>query len=506
LGFFAGPFDRLDTYRSVAESIDRGFGVDRRRALLPALRGRAAQDEARLQAFVEDGGYVVITGQQAGLLTGPLFTFYKALTAISLARSLEAQLGRPVLPVFWIASEDHDWEEASHAFLLNGANELVRIDAVPGEPPANRSVFRIPLAGPQSVVDPVSEVLIPNDFREPCLDLIGQAYADSGSLADGFEHLLDHFLGDRGLLMVRAEDPTLKALSVGVLRGSVEDGTDQGRHLQGRSAELEAAGFHDQVSIIEGGLQLFVEAEEGRTRLHLASEGVRVGRDGPVEPLAEVLASVEDHPERFSPGALLRPVVEGSVFPVLAYVAGPGEAAYYAQNSVLYDALGVTMPVIHPRAGARVIERKVDKVLQKYNLESDALAAPMHELLTQLAKDEIPDGVRDSLVAIRSAIGGGSAELLRGAGQIDPTLKGPIGQARNQSLQAFQEAEKKILQAIKRKNEVVETQLVKARVNLFPGGDPQERVLNVFHFVSRYGPGVIDHFAEAIEAALAKPS
>ena len=504
--FYAGPHAQWSTFEAVARGIDERFGEEERRKILPALRGRAAADEARLQAWVEGGGYVVTTGQQAGLLTGPLFTLHKALTAISLASRLEARLGRPVLPVFWIASEDHDWEEASHTYLLDRGNELVRLDAVAAEPPADRAIFQVPLAGPEHLLEPLGELLIPNDFRDACLTAIEEAYPPGASLADGFESLLDRFLGDRGLLIVRAEDPTLKTQSVPVLRAAIERGDELEGLLAERSSALEVAGYHEQVVQIPGGLQVFEEGETGRTRLYRSNGDVRVGKEGPTESADSVLERLETSPGSFSPNALLRPVVEASALPVLAYVAGPGEAAYYAQNAVLYDVMGVGMPVVYPRAGVQVIEGKVEKVLQKYGLGPDHFSEPVHELATRLARDEMPEGVQGTLKEIRSALGTGAARLLAAAREIDPTLKGPITQARNQSLQAFQEAEKKILQAIKRRNEVVEGQLRKAAVNLRPSGKPQERVLNVFHFLSRYGPTFMDEVADAVDGALPEPS
>ncbi len=504
--FYAGGFfDRLDSYRSVAAGVDRRFGERERRALLPILRGRAAGDADRLDAFVRDGGYVVTTGQQAGLLTGPAYTVYKALTAITLAERLERSLEKPVLPVFWIASEDHDWEEASHAFLLDRANELRRIDAVAAEPPGDRSVFEIPLAPPDALLDALDDVLIPNDYRDDCLEWIRTAYTSGASLGDGFESLMDRFLGERGLLLVRAEDPTIKDLSADVLLGSIAEAEAQERALHRRAQELEAAGFHVQVPILDGGLQVFESGANGRARLFRSDGGVQAGPDGMAEPTAEVLGRLAREPGRFSPNALLRPVAEAAAMPVIAYVAGPGEMAYYAQNSPLYDHLGVTMPVVFPRAQAILVEAKVRKVLTKYGLTVEELETPVHELTTRLARDEMPPAVRTSLRAIRAAIGSGSGELLATIKDIDPTLSGPVSHARNQSLYAFEEAEKKIVAAIKRANDTLTQQLEKARANLYPGGSPQDRVLNVFHFLARYGPDVLGHVAGHVERHVQAP-
>ena len=504
--FYAGHPDSLDALRRVADAVDARFSPTDRRDCVNAFRGRASADHERLSAFVESGGFVVTTGQQAGFLTGPLFTVYKAATAIALAKRLEQAMARPVLPVFWVASEDHDWEEASHTFLLNGTNDPVRIDAEPAEPPSDRPVFRVPLSGIEPLIGTLEDVLIPSEFREDCLALVRGAYRDGASLADGFEHVLDALMGDQGLLIVRAEDPVVKSRSKPVLRAALERGDELEAALVQRSAELEGAGYHDQVALVPHGLQLFHEGPEGRVRLFRDADGVRVGKEGSARPLSDWVEALGREPGRFSPNALLRPLAEAASFPVLAYVAGPGEAAYYAQNQVLYDLLGLPMPVITPRASVRVIEPKVDKVLEKYELDPEVLERPLHELVTERAKDEVPDDVKTALASIRRALGEGTAALLAGAKTVDPTLKGPIGQARNQSLRAFADAEKKILQAVKRQNETLEGQLSKARSNLYPTGVPQERILNVFHYLARYGPDFVRFVSDEIDRATVTPA
>ncbi len=190
-------------------------------------------------------------------------------------------------------------------------------------------------------------------------------------------------------------------------------------------------------------------------------------------------------------------MVESAVFPTVACVCGPGELAYFAQLQPLYETHGLAMPVVVPRHSVLVIESKIRKVLDKFDLAPEALRHPVHEIAAELARKELPDDVRAALGKLRGALGEGTTALTEATRVIDPTLKGPIARVRSVGLDAVQEAEKKILHALKRKNETELNQLEKARLHLFPKGKAQERISNVLYFLARYGEpflqSVLDH-------------
>jgi uncharacterized protein YllA (UPF0747 family) len=188
---------------------------------------------------------------------------------------------------------------------------------------------------------------------------------------------------------------------------------------------------------------------------------------------------------------LLRPIVESTLFPTVAYVAGPGELAYFAQLKDLFRAHGLEMPVVQPRHSVTLVEGKIGKVLAKLRRSPESLDRPHHELAAEIAIEEVPPEVRKALGEIRGTLGKESGALSKAARRIDPTLKGPVTHARNASFAAFDEAERKILQALKRENEIKLDQLGKAQRHLFPFGKPQERVLNPLYYFARYGPGLV---------------
>jgi bacillithiol biosynthesis cysteine-adding enzyme BshC len=268
------------------------------------------------------------------------------------------------------------------------------------------------------------------------------------------------------------------------------------------ASHLELEGYHVQVPILKDGVNLFLEGAEGRDRLYRDGDGIRLNRAGTRMTLEEVRALARENPSLLSPNVLLRPVVESSLFPTLSYVAGPGELAYFGQLNDFFHAHGIGMPIVFPRHSATIVEGKIGKVLDKLRRSPESLARPYHELAAEIAMEEVPQEVRRSLGEIRSALGKGTGALVEAAQEIDVTLKGPVTQARNTAFAAFDEAERKILQALKRQNEITLDQLDKAQRHLFPFGKPQERSLNVFYYLTRYGPDLVSSLLNEFDVAL----
>jgi bacillithiol biosynthesis cysteine-adding enzyme BshC len=498
LHFFPHDWRELDGYRARADAIDPSDT-----GWLDAVRAYGPAAEARRDELAEKGGFVVTTGQQPGLFGGPLYTLYKALTAVRLAADLEAELDRPVVPLFWIASEDHDWDEAHHTYVVGVDNELHRVEVPSVDRAGEDALWRVGIGeGGLDAVGRLRELLPPTEFAEPLLDRLQAAYAAGTTLPDGFEACMADLLAPFGVLFTSAHDPALKARSREVLRAAVTDAAEHEAALAARAAELEASGFPVQVPILEGGVDVFLDGPAGRERVYRDDAGFHLRHSGTKVSSEELLEIIESEPGRVSPNVVLRPAVESAVFPTLAYVAGPGELTYWAELAPLFEELGVTMPVVHPRLGATIIEAKIRKVLDKFHVTRERLEMPPHELASELARDEMPEAARSALSRIRGAIGQGSSELTDAVRDLDPTLKGPIGSARGAAFEAFADAEKKIVQAVKREQEIALAQIEKARLHLHPRGAPQERVMNVTYYLARFGASFVQEVYDAMPAAL----
>lgn len=510
--FYAGsPWDARAYERKAAE-IEARFDAAARARLRTMLRPASDEARTRLDAVASGSGYVVTTGQQAGLLCGPLFTIHKALSVVALGDALEATLGVAVLPVFWVASEDHDWAEVKDVHLLDTSNRHHRFElkgaggeaggddgsSGPGPSMARRRLD----ASIDELFTRITAILPPTDFRDGMLQRFRAAYRPGVTVSDAFERLLADLLASTPIALLQASDPELKRASVPVLRAELENGAAHEEILHARSEELRAAGYEPQVPILAGADNVFYEREVGRERLVRTHDGwvtrgsgTRLGRDA-------ALAELANDPVRFSPNVLLRPVVESAVLPTLAYVAGPAELRYFAQIGCLFDAHGIGVPLVMPRASLTVVEGKTRKVLDKFGLDVADLAVPPQELAARVLAEEVPVDVEEALKRLRGAIGDGYGALAKAIEQIDPTLKGPVGSARSAAFSELAELEKKVMRQLKSRNEVTLEQIEKARVNLFPTGRPQERVLNPLQYLVRYGDAFVDQVRSAVHVQI----
>lgn len=504
--FYPSHWRDPDAFRTRAERLMARFDRSARERAAAAVRTVDDAHARKLERIVDEGGFFVTTGQQPGLFGGPLYSVYKGLTAARLAATLETMLERPVLPLFWVASEDHDWEEAHETWIADVDNELRHIAVERPTGAGDQALHRIP-AGPamEESLGRFLDGLPSTDFSPPLESLLRAAWTADATLADGFLRTVEGLLGPRGTAFVTAHDPALKEASLSVLRREIEGARDHEEALARRARELEEAGYHVQVHVLDGGVNLFVEGPAGRERLyrddgsfHLRHSEQRLSR-------ADLERILDDDPARVSPNVLLRPVAEGAVFPTLAYVAGPGEMAYYAQLEPLYEAHDVEMPIVYPRFSVTVLESKVGKVLEKFGLDVDALARPFHEVAGDVARDEVPPGARRTLGELRGTIGRKTSELQDETRELDPTLKGPISHARSVIFDALGDLEKKIVQAAKRESEIALQQVEKAQLHLFPGGKPQERRMNPFYYLFRYGDRFLRDVEESFDTSLPSP-
>lgn len=496
--FFPGHPSDPDAFRRKAEEIRARFDAEALAALPGAIRPLSHQAKETLTRVAAGEGFVVTTGQQPGLFGGPLYTVHKALSAIALARRLQELLDAPVLPLFWVASDDHDWEEANHVHALDPGNTLRRL-ALDGDPESTRSMGRRTLdGGAETALTQLSEILPASDFTPAILERLRGAYS-AGTVASAFSDVMAALFEGRLLGLVDAQDPVVRRLGLPVIRRELERADEHEAALARQTTRLEAAGYAAQVAVLPGASNVFYEDESGRERLVRDGDGWMLRSSGRRMNDAGTAALLEDAPERFSGNVVLRPVVESAVFPTLAYVGGPGEVSYLAQTGCLFEAHGVGMPVVVPRLSATVVEGKVRKVLDKFGLEVEAFRKPVQELVSDVVREEVPAGVEEAVGRLRGSLAEGYEAVFEAAREIDPTLEGPVFQARGEALKQLGEVEKKIRQHLKGQNETGLEQLEKAAVNLAPMGKPQERVLNVHQYLARYGEGLLDAILERME-------
>lgn len=491
-----GPASNIESYRRVAERIHASRDDPHWNQLSDAL---AADEEVRrqLQRLIEGRGVFVATGQQAGLFVSPLYTLYKALSAARLARQLEERLGLPVMALFSVASEDHDWHEVDHTHLLDLENRLVRItvdgptDPEGPSPPVERVTVGQDI---EDALDKLVQLTPDTEFRDTVLDPLRNAYRPGRPFAEAFQQTLAGLLRGLPVLLSRTAHPFVKQRSRAVLWADWEARRESERCLLKRAEELEGSGYPVQVPIARSTTNLFLEGRLGRDRIVYEGDEAVLRRSGERLSESELKEVLEETPGRVSPGALLRPVAEAVAFPVVAYVGGPGEIAYLAESHALFDLHEVPAPVVVPRASLRLIESKVGRVLEKFEVEPDDLADA--QAIDRLVKRQTPTELREALNRLKGAADERLAEIGEIAVRFDPGAKSAVGSGKSAVFGGIGDLEKRLEARVKEKNQVMQQQLEKAAVHLYPNGRPQERVLSPYQYLVRYGPELLDEVYE----------
>ena len=497
--FYAGyPWDE-HAWERTGERVSAHFDAPRLQAMRGAVRAGTDEAGAKLAGIAAGHGFFVQTGQQAGLLGGPLYTVHKILTAIRLAQIAERALNVPVAPLFWVAADDHDFDEVNHAYVLTPDNDVRRLALAEPERPQS-SMARQPIGARIGAVLSELEGLLPaGEFGGELLDAIKRAYTPEQTMAGAFTELIAHLFERFGLLITSSADPVVKQLGTPLLQREIRAAEAHEALIRTQTARLLDAGYHEQVSVRAGAANISYEDEHGRDRLMRAGSQWTLSRSKARFSADEIERLLAAEPLRFSANALLRPVVASHVFPTIAYVGGPAEISYFAQIGCLFGAHEVPMPLVVPRLSVEIVEHKVQKVLDKFSLQASDIRVPYDRLATRIIREDLPAEIPATMAALRDEIAAGYARLVEATSPIDPTLRGPLESARNASHKTLEAMEKKIVRHLKKRNDIGLDQLRRASANLFPNGEPQERVLSAVTYLARYGPGLLDEVAAAID-------
>jgi bacillithiol biosynthesis cysteine-adding enzyme BshC len=432
----------------------------------------------------------VITGQQAGLFGGPLFTLLKALTTIRLAEQVRAEHGVPTVAVFWIDAEDHDWDEVKTCSVLDTDMKPVAIAA--GDPPHAHAgpVARVRLDESVNAAVSALEAALPGtEFTSWMLEVLRRAYAPGTGMAKAFGRWLESVLGQRGLIVFDASDPAAKPLVSHIFAREIEQAGQTARLASEAGAALEARGYHAQATPHEGSLALF-HMNAGRQPIKPHVAGFLVGEQSESTPA--LLDRLRKSPEEFSPSVLLRPIVQDTLFPTVCYVAGPNELAYLGQLRRVYDAFSTPMPLIQQRATATILDASAMRFLTRYDVALESLRAQDEAVLNAVLEAQLPPSVETSLDEAVRTLEQRMERLAKEVVQIDPTLEGASRSTLSRMQDDLKKLHGKIIQAAKRKDETLRRQFQHTRSQAFPGGEPQERAVGFVHFLNKYGPALVD--------------
>ena len=508
--FFSGdPADRS----AWADAIARSQAHDRRRDEIAAViarqqDGRGAPPRAREAGtlLADRKTVAIVTGQQAGLFGGPLFTLFKALTAIKLAEQVSRDHKVPAVAVFWIDAEDHDWEEVRSCTVFDEAltPRTVSLPARPGAEPAPVATITLD-QNVLAVLTEIEQLLPATEFRGSLIDGLRRAYTPGFGMADAFGRWLEEVLGNRGLIVYDSSDPASKPLVSEVFARELSMPGQTVKLAALAGSDLTARGYHAQVHGNDEGLALFYlerQVDGGRRAIRQQDGGFVVGDQQ--FPAASLVAQASAQPTSFSPNVLLRPIVQDTIFPTICYVAGPNELAYLGQLRGVYQHFGVPMPLFYPRATATILDSAALRFLTKYKLPLEALQAQDEAALNDLLKTQIPPAVEESFSAAQRAIDAQMQQLVAAMPALDPTLEGAARSTLERMQRDLQTLHGKMIQAAKRRDETLRRQFIHARALAFPGGHAQERTVGFLSFLNQYGPALVDRLDEELPLDLGR--
>ena len=492
--FFAGDPASPSAWR---EAIGRAQTHPRSRAavadaLSTQQRRRGAPPEARAAAdrLREADTVAVVTGQQAGLFGGPLFTLLKAITALKLAARIRQDHHVPAVAVFWIDAEDHDWNEVSACDVLDAElhPRTIRLPPPPGA--GDGPVGRLLLDGAvTAAIDELASALPATEFTATLLTRLRSAYRPGVSMSESFGRWLEFVLGEFGLVVYDASDPATKPLVGGLFAREVQFAGRTGELAAEVGDRLVARGYHAQVSTHTDGIALFSLAD-GRTPIRFAQGSFLVDDQSVAQPA--LLARVAAAPEAFSPNVLLRPIVQDTLFPTVAYVAGPNELAYLGQLKPVYAHFGVPMPLMIPRASATLLDSAGVRFLLKYGIALESLHAEDESQLNRLLESRLPQDVEQAYQEAVDTIEARLQRLVSVVPAIDPTLEGAARSVLGRVNHELQGLHTKMIHAAKKRDDTLRRQFTRTRAQAFPHGHAQERSIGFVSFLNRFGPGLVD--------------
>ena len=496
--FYPLGFSREDMTK--AATATAAFAHPRTEVAEALAREQPEGSEARAnaEALKDPKTLAVVTGQQSALFGGPLYVLYKALAAMELARTMSESLKTKVVPVFWVASDDHDFAEIRATTMMDGNTELKALRYEPEEEPNLQPASTIILDPTiDGLAKSVRDLLPASPWRDEVCEALVAAYRPGISISSAFSKLLQHFLP--GLIIMDPAVPRLKALMRPVIDREISELSPTSRLAAGIGEKLLAAGYHQQVPVrATGFLNLFLVSDGKRRALGVSERGIEVRGGNQLMTTAELLARVAASPEDASPGVMLRPLAQDYLLPTIAYIGGPAEVAYHAQIGPSYAHFGIPRPVIFPRPSFSLVDSATARAMEAEGLSFEELQTDTETLLARAARDANPE-VGRVFAEARTAIEGAFETVEGTLGKLDSTLRGATQSALGRALHQLEGLQEKALRTMKRQDVTRVERMRRTRDFIFPGGSLQERGVSWISLLARYGPPIIDDIRRSMD-------
>jgi bacillithiol biosynthesis cysteine-adding enzyme BshC len=480
------PYRPNDIDSLIAAS-DFDFPDDRRAALVHALTPLNPGNPS-LAVLARPGTVAIVTGQQVGLFSGPAYTVYKALTAIRAAREL-TERGIPAVPVFWLATEDHDFAEVDHVWVFDADYQPVKIRMTGvdnGSHPVGGIGLRdIPLAE-------LRTALAGLPFADDAVAMIERAYRPGETMGSAFARVVRELFEPYGLLLIDPMEPAIRAIAAPLMKEAVERMPELADALMARSKELVERGYHAQV-LVDKTTSLAFLLHEGQRIALRRSNGDFTGANQKFS--ASELAS---RAATLSPNALLRPVVQDYLLPTAAYIGGPAELAYFAQSQVLYSKLLGRQPAALPRAFFTLLDERSHKRMVRYGVSPTDLFAGEQALHNTIAARLVPERLRARLDQTKATFSTALDALKSDLDQFDVTLAAALGTSRRKIEYQVAKIARKTATQIMARDEQAVRDARSLNSLVMPERHLQERLYSIVPFIAKFGPGLVDELYSAV--------
>lgn len=496
--FEVNPFD-TEAVKEKAQQLE--FKGDRKQvgSFLQEFNASFDIDEAaqkNIERLKSDNALVVVTGQQLGVLGGPLYTIFKTISTIHQAKKLERTLHRPVIPVFWLADEDHDYDEVRKLTVIK--DEEPKTFSLP--PLNNNHLPTVAeIALPKDICEVKEELkqaLYNTDFSNDLWDLLDESFKLGNTFFKAFGLFISRLFSKHGLVLAGSNHPKAKALTTEYLKTSVLKADQIRENLQ---AQSEAIGqrYHKQVTLYDSNL-FYLDDEAGRTKISHNGQGWMAEEHASWES-EQLVGEIDEHPERFSPNVFMRPILQDALLPTIGYVAGPGETAYYGQMKSMYECFGLSMPIIFPRFSATLIEPAIDRICNELPFEFHEFGNRIEDLesdyVTKTNQHDI-EGIFKSWLNPVEKLTDEKKEDIK---EIDPTLEAAAEKATSIYINELNKLKGKVYRSVKKQDQTQLRRIRRIKANLFPGDDLQERTLAAIFFMNKYGVDLWDKLLDAFD-------
>lgn len=495
--FETNPFD-LEEIRNRSDIFQYKGDRSQSCKILREINRRYEPDEQvfrNIDRLAEDDSLAVVTGQQLGVLGGPLYTVFKIIGTIHLAHRLEINLNKPVIPVFWLADEDHDYEEVQSITILNGDEpESFSLPDKSGNlPPVADLFFTEEL---ESLKESVRNSLYDTDFSDTLWSLLDASFHTDKRFDYAFGDYITKLFSKHGLVLAGSNHPLVKEHTRECMKSAIGQADDMREALESQSNKIKEE-YHQQVTLYDSNL-FYLDENKGRVKINRNGDGWKTD-SGKEWHTDELIEEIDSNPDTFSPNVFLRPILQDLFLPTLGYVAGPGETAYYGQMKSFYRSFDLKMPIIFPRLSATFIEPAIDRILDElpfeiheYNSRIEDLESEFVDRTEQADIEAIFSDWKEKVQKVSDK----QTEVIK---KIDPTLEGAAGKATSVYMGELDKLKGKVYRSVKQQEQTQLNRIKKIKAQLFPGGEPQERVIAGIYYMNKYGVDIWDELLEALD-------